>query len=218
MDSNFINLLWLSGFFLALFTVAELLYRFTKINVEYTRKLVHVGTGLLTMLFPLMFTHYVWVVGICIAFFIILSLSLKFGFLPSINAIERKSHGSLSYPIIVILAFIFYHFNKSDFSDDYFYFYIPVLTMALADPAAALLGKRVPFGKYTIGNEQKTLAGSFAFFVVAAAVTFVLLPTNNMLFLVLIPLVATFAEAFSTKGLDNLTIPIVIISILYFYT
>ena len=217
MDSNFINLLWLSGFFLALFTVAELLYRFAKINVEYTRKLVHVGTGLLTMLFPLMFTHYVWVVGICIAFFIILLLSLKFRFLPSINAIERKSHGSLSYPIIVILAFIFYHFKKSDFSDDYFYFYIPVLTMALADPAAALFGKRIPSGKYSIGKEQKTLAGSFAFFVVAAAVTFVLLPTNNMLFLILIPLLAMFAEAFSTKGLDNLSIPIVIISILYFY-
>lgn len=217
MDSNFINSLWLSGLFLGLFTAAELMYRFAKTNVEYTRKLVHVGTGLLTMLFPLMFTHYIWVVGICTAFFIILLLSLKFGFLPSINAIDRKSHGSLSYPIIVILAFIFYHFKKSEIADDYFYFFIPMLTMALADPAAALFGKSVPFGKYIIAKEQKTLAGSFAFFIVAAAVTFVLLPTSSLLFLIIIPLVATLAEAFSIKGLDNLTVPIVVISILYFY-
>lgn len=217
MGDNFINLLWLSGFFLTLFTVAELLYRFAKINAEYTRKFVHIGTGLLTMLFPIMFTHYAWVVGICTLFFIVLSLSIKFGFLPSINAIERKSHGSLSYPIIVILAFIFYYFKKSDLSQDYFYFYIPVLTMALADPAAALFGKKFPIGKYLIGKEQKTLVGSFAFFIVAGLVTFLLLPTNNLLFLILIPLVAALAEAFSTKGLDNLTIPITIISILYFY-
>lgn len=217
MGDNFINLLWLSGFFLTLFTVAELLYHFAKINAEYTRKFVHIGTGLLTMLFPIMFTHYTWVVGICTLFFIVLSLSIKFGFLPSINAIERKSHGSLSYPIIVILAFIFYYFKKSDLSQDYFYFYIPVLTMALADPAAALFGKKFPIGKYLIGKEQKTLVGSFAFFIVAGFVTFLLLPTNNLLFLILIPLVAALAEAFSTKGLDNLTIPITIISILYFY-
>lgn len=218
MGDNFINLLWLSGFFLTLFTVAELLYRFAKINVEYTRKFVHIGTGLLTMLFPLMFTHYAWVVGICVLFFIVLSFSLKFGFLPSINAIERESYGSLSYPIIVILAFVFYHFKKSDFAKDYFHFYIPVLTMALADPAAALFGKKIPLGKYTVGKEEKTLTGAFAFFIVAALVTFLLLPTNNLLFLILIPFTATLAEAFSTKGLDNLTIPITVISILYFYT
>jgi len=217
MDDNFINLLWLSGFFLTLFTAAELLYRFAKINVEYTRKLVHIGTGLLTMLFPIMFSHYIWVVGICASFFILLSFSLKFGFLPSINAIERESYGSLSYPIIVILAFVFYYFKKSGLSQDYFYFYIPVLTMALADPTAAFFGKKVPVGKYTIGKEQKTLAGSSAFFIVAGLVTFLLLPTNNLLFLLLIPFAATLAEAFSTKGMDNLTIPITIISILYFY-
>ncbi len=215
MNSNFINLLLLSGLFIALFAVAELLYRFAKVNAEYTRKIVHIGTGLLTMLFPLMFTGYIWVVGICASFFVLLSISLKFGYLPSINAIQRKSHGSLSYPVVVILAFIFYDFKTQN--HDYFYFYIPILTMAFADPAAALFGKRFPFGKYSIGKEQKTLAGSLAFFVMAFAVNFLLLPTHNLLFLILIPLVATFAEAITNKGLDNLTIPASVIIILDFY-
>lgn len=215
MNDNFIHLLWLSSFFLALFALAELLYRFAKVDAEHTRKLVHIGTGLLTMLFPIMFTHYAWVIGICAAFFSILSLSLRFGFLPSINAIERKSHGSLAYPVVVALAFVFYYFNNT--GQDLYYFYVPVLIMALADPMAALFGKKFPWGKYTIGKEQKTWLGSIAFFITASAVTFFLVPTYDLLALILVPLVATLAEAFSSKGLDNLTIPLAVMGVLYFH-
>ncbi|MDR0802196.1 hypothetical protein [Fluviicola sp.] len=186
-------------------------------NAEYTRKFVHIGTGLLTMFFPVLFTHYTWVIVICGLFFILLSISLQFGFLPSINSVQRKSYGSLAYPAVVILTFVFYYFKTKNFSQNYFYFYIPILTMALADPVAALFGQRFPFGKFSIGKEQKTIVGSIAFFLVALAVNFLLLPTNNVLFLFLIPLAATFAEAFTNKGLDNLTIPVSIIFVLYFY-
>ena len=217
MNDNFIHLLWLSSFYLILFGTAELLYRVAKIHVEYTRKFVHIGTGLLTMLFPLMFTHYGWVIFICAAFFVVLSISLKFGFVPSINAIQRKSHGSLSYPVVVVIAFMFYYFKTKGVSHEYFYFYLPVLTMALADPLAAYFGSKFPRGKYSFGQEQKTLTGSLAFFIVALALSFFLIPNPNLFFLLVIPLVATVTEAITSKGLDNLTIPVSVIAVLYFY-
>ncbi|NJO65767.1 MAG: phosphatidate cytidylyltransferase [Richelia sp. RM2_1_2] len=217
MSENLINLFFLSIAFSVLFVIAELVYHIGKVNAETTRKFVHVGTGLLTISFPLLFTHYIWVVLICSAFLAVLFLSLKFGLLPSINAIPRKSYGTLCYPIIVSLAFIFYYFKKTNLTHDHFFFLIPILTMALADPIAALCGRNFPIGKYKVGEGQKTLVGSFSFFTVAWSVTALLLPHPNLFFLVLIPLVATLAEACSSKGLDNFTIPIAVMIVLAFY-
>lgn len=216
MNENLTHLLLLSGLFLILFTTAELLFRTFKVNAEYTRKLVHVGTGLLTMLFPFMFTHYIWVIGICLLFFIILLISIKFNYLPSIHAIQRKSYGSLAYPVVVILSFMFYHLKTS--TQEFFYFYIPVLVMALADPMAAFIGKLWPWGKYCIGKEQKTLSGSFAFFTISFIVNYLLLPPTQFWYFLLIPFAATITEALSTKGLDNITIPISVMTLLNFYT
>ena len=218
MNENLINLLQLSMYFLLLFGMAELLYRFVKVNVEYTRKFVHIGTGLLTMLFPIMFNHYIWVIFICSTFYVILTISIKLGLLPSINAIKRVSHGSLSYPVIVTLVYVFYYYKTSGSSKEYLYFYIPILTMALADPVAAFIGSKFPAGKFSVGKEQKTISGSSAFFVIACIVSYVFLPMHDWHFVLIISVVATITEAITTKGFDNLTIPIAIAAVLYFYS
>lgn len=217
MDNNIFSILFLSSLFFALFLAAELVHRYTKIRVEYTRKLVHIGTGILTMLFPVMFTHYAWVLGICFIFFVLLSISLKFNLLPSINSIHRNSFGTLSYPIAVSLTFLFYYLKTAGTDTNYYYFYIPIVTMALADPTAAIVGKRFPFVTYHIWDEQKSFSGSLAFFIIALLVNAIFIPDNNLIFLLIIPFIATIAESLTIRGLDNLTIPISIMIILYFF-
>jgi hypothetical protein len=86
---------WLAASFLALFGLAELGYHVFKYQGENTRKFVHIGTGLLTMLFPLVFEEMIWVVLLCLSFLILLLLSQRFHFLKSINDIDRHSHGSI---------------------------------------------------------------------------------------------------------------------------
>lgn len=216
MNANLLHLIWLTLAFLVLFGIAEVLYHKLQISVEYTRKLVHIGTGLLTMLFPIVFTHYVWVIVICAAFLGLLILSLKYNLLLSINNIKRNSYGSVSYPIVVIITFLFYYFRKTNLTTDYYLFYFPILTMALADPAAALVGKLYPFGTFSLGREQKTVSGSLAFFLITLLLSFFLLPTKTTVILMLFSIVATVVEACSGKGLDNLTIPIAIILLLHF--
>jgi len=66
--NDWIILLKLSVLFLLLFTVAEWLYHKAKIKADYTRNLVHTGTGLLTLLFPVYFAHLWQVSIICVAF------------------------------------------------------------------------------------------------------------------------------------------------------
>ena len=254
MNDNLFYTILLTFGFLALFGSAEILYHFFKVKTEYTRKFVHVGTGLITLLFPLLLTHHLWVLFLCSSFAVLLLLSLKFNFLPSINKIERKSVGSLAYPVAVYISFLAFSFSQSfmelknpsqEITPNFnlIYFYLPMLILAISDPMAALLGRKFSkkqfsfFSKnkflslflksnstnnYQITTPCKTIIGSVAFFGSAFLIGIILLFSLNQLsFFVgiglafLVAFCATFSEAFSKKGWDNLTIPATVIVVLF---
>ena len=225
MNTEIKNIILLGGAFLLLFACAELLYRKYKIRAEYTRKMVHVGTGLLTLLFPLLLSNHWSVLFLCGSFLIILLLSLKYKFLPGINAIDRISYGSIAYPIIVFICYLVWEQVEKPLSGDvisYLFFYLPILIMALADPAAALVGKAYPIGIFKWGGEQKSFAGSFAFFCVAFIISILFFINSSSLslltalfFAFILAILAAFTEVISKKGLDNLTIPLTVLMVLY---
>ena len=215
MMTDLIPICKLTVCFLSLFGLSEFLYYVIKVPVELSRKVSHIGTGFLTMLFPLWLHSHWSVLVMCASFFGLLVASKKLGFLQSINGIQRESYGSASYPVIVYLCFLLYtmlHDNHSDLVG-LGWFYLPVLTMALADPAAAFVGSRWPLGKFRIGIDTKSLSGCLAFFSVAFLLAFVWfypfpIPVlQKLAMFTLIALSGTLAEAFSSKGLDNFTIP-----------
>lgn len=211
MSTETLNTLILAVSFLLLFLFAEILYHLFKIKVELTRKLVHTGTGLLTLLFPVMLHNQWLVLLLCSSFAIILILSFRFDVLKSVNAIQRESVGSLAYPVAVYgcyLAFIY-------FDEQRMYFYLPILVLAVCDPVAALTGKKWPWGRYYNGKDYKTLVGSFLFLLSAWLISSALFYFSGIEWSMLqelsagfiIALVSSFAEAFSRKGYDNITIP-----------
>lgn len=218
MKIDFDNIALLTGFFLALFGSAEILYHFFKVQAEYTRKYVHFFTGLLTLFFPVMFSSHWSVMIICIAFLLLLVICLKYKFLKSINAIGRFTLGSVMYPIIIYISFIVYTMHQTPLVDKpYIWFYLPVMIMATADPLAAIIGRKWAVKIYKIGNETKSFLGSTVFFITALVLSLILYnllyPQKNIRFsvitsLFLISLISTITEAFSKNGLDNFTIPI----------
>jgi dolichol kinase len=219
MTKEIINSVLLAGLFLSLFGIAEILYHKLKIKADDTRKIVHIGTGLLTILFPLMLGNHWFVLLLCVSFALILFLSLKFNLLPSINAIDRISYGSLWYPVAVYTCYLAYNY----FHNNLLFFYLPVLTMAICDPVAAFFGKRWPYGKFHIKQDTKTVMGSAAFFFASVILTIVLFYlfssgnfriSNTLLIALLIAAATTVTEALSTKGLDNITIPVCVVLIL----
>jgi dolichol kinase len=201
----------LAGLFLSLFGIAEILYHFFKVKAELTRKLVHIGTGLLTFLFPVMLGNHWFVLILCFVFTILLIISIRVKWFPSIHAIDRDSVGSLAYPVAVYGCYLAYDY----FHQNYIYFYLPILILAICDPLAALFGKRWPYGKYKIGMDNKTLMGSTAFFLSAVILTLVFFffprvekSTLELIFhSIFIAFVAALIEAFSKRGYDNLSIP-----------
>lgn len=200
--------LMLACCFLVLFGIAEALYHFRKVRAEWTRKIVHIGTGLLTLLFPLVLTSHWQVLFLCGSFLVILLASLKYAFLPSINAIDRFSYGSILFPIIVYALFLVFQMAGKGL----IIFYLPILILAICDPLAAFVGKRFPVGKYRVLGCGKSLSGSAAFWAGALLVTAITVfafgdVPAGMQLIVVVPIVASVAEGLGVKGMDNFTIP-----------
>jgi phytol kinase len=209
MSDNLLNTIYLSGAFLLLFGSAELLFWKFKLQAEVTRKYVHIVTGLLTMLFPPLVGDPWLVLLLCGSFLLILMASMKFDLLPSINGVDRKTRGSILYPIVVFACYLMY----TEYGQFIFY-YLPILILAICDPIAALVGKRWPRGKYTTFGQTKTLSGSAGFFIGAfllcAGLIFLLegyLLLETIVTSFVIAFVTTVAEALTHKGYDNFTIP-----------
>lgn len=213
MSEHFLNFILLSMAFLMLFALGEFAYHKMKVAGENTRKFIHAGTGLLTLTFPILFDSALWVFLLCLTFLLILLASKHYNFLKSVNDINRFSFGSILYPIIVVLIFIFSKCQVDTLNCFYFggvsFFYIPILIMALADPCAALVGKNYPIRPYKFRNQTKTLSGSFAFFFVAAFVCCIFIKLDFWWLILLLSFLTTLVEGLSKNGFDNFSIPFV---------
>lgn len=229
MSKDILNTAVLGASFLLLFGLAEFLYHTLKVKAELTRKLVHFGTGMITLLFPILLSNHWYVLFLCASFAVILLSSIKFNMLKSINAIDRKSHGSILYPVAVYgcyLVYNYYRMKTGKSKDDYIYFYLPILTLAICDPIAALVGKKFSYGNFRIGKETKSLSGSFAFFISSLTLTIPIFLfcgkfESDLSHLILISITIAFCsaivEGISGIGTDNLTIPACVLATLILF-
>ncbi|NUM32527.1 MAG: phosphatidate cytidylyltransferase [Bacteroidetes bacterium] len=221
--SDFITFLIISISGLLLFGFTELMYHRFKIDVEITRKTAHIGSGLLSLLFPVYFHSQWWVLLICAMFQLLLVTSINLGFLKSINAVKRKTYGSVVYPIVVYIVFLFWFYlerNPKENDNNYIYFYLPITILAICDPIATFFGKKYPI--YKLKKLSKSIGGSVAFWFTAFSICF-FFTLNSKVFgqfdiiwvSILIATVSTFTELYSKKGFDNLFIPISVIISMY---
>jgi phytol kinase len=132
-----------------------------------------------------------------------------------IYGVHRASVGDLCFPIAVAAVFLVSAADPVTFS-------IPILTMTLADAAAALIGARCGTHRFGGAAKAKTLEGSAAFFAVAVPCTFVPLwcwtgrgMAATLLLSLNVALLATLVEALSSCGLDNLTVPCAVLLFLH---
>lgn len=199
----------LSILFLIVFAIGEVAYRLFKVNAEYTRKWSHIASGILSLSFPYFLQTWQMVGLICLLFTIILTLSSRYRFLPSINSVDRQTFGSFLFPLAVFVSF---------FSSNYFnhsaFFYLSVLILAICDLLAAIIGKRWPIMKIKLNKETKSLGGFFAFVGSALIILLVFINLKLLVFtpiLMFLPLFWAFVELISPKGTDNISIPISVI-------
>jgi phytol kinase len=184
---------------------------------ELVRKLLHMGMGLVTLSFPWVFAS-AWPVVLLAVLAVAGLLLLRLTPLGAVlSAVKRPSFGEVYFPVAVAVLFVLYAAADWRPADHRLVLYlVPVLLLAIADAAAALIG--VGYGRYHYATSDgaKSAEGSVAFYMSAFFCVHVplLLLTGvgrpeTLLIALLLAWLATMFEAVAWRGLDNLALPLV---------
>jgi phytol kinase len=205
------------GIFLLLVGTAHFLYRVLKISSEHSRKFLHVSGGVLALCAPLFFTSHWLVLALCSLAFLLLLFTYLKHWLPAIHQINRKSIGSVIFPIPIYVCFLVAINQNDDLL-----FYLPISFLTISDTIAEWAGKKWGTHSMKFMNDQKTLAGATGFMLSSLFIAIgwgIILKTGfgQMVWLSIVAsLIATATELISTKGLDNLTVPLITLACLLF--
>jgi phytol kinase len=177
---------------------------------EWSRKVVHIGTGPVVLL--------AWALGIsrwvalpaAIAVTVATAINHRFRLLPAVEDVGRHSYGTIAYGAsIALLLALFWPSQPLAVAAG-------VLVMAIGDGLAGLLGPQLKSPRWLLFGQGKSLAGTAAMALGALAVLTLLqqtaliqgLAAPNLPNLMLIAALATALEQLSAFGVDNLSVPL----------
>ncbi len=193
---------------------------------ESSRRAVHVLVGLATAASPLWFESPRGIAVLAAGFLVANAVALGRGWLPSVHAVDRRSWGTVTFPLalLVALALCWGPLGRHVVA-----LQAAFAGLALADPAASWVGTRLRRpGRYQAGGAPKSVAGSLAFAVVAFVVTCLVLHLGTEAggaagggaagggaavvgAGVAVAALATVAEALGRSGWDNLWVVLAVI-------
>lgn len=187
---------------------AEGLNRLTDTHGEFTRKIVHIGSGNVVLLAWWLQIPTTIGIGAAIVAGIIALLSYSVPILPSLNSVGRKSLGTFFYAVSFGVLFACFWTKYPEFT------VIGILIMAWGDGLAAVIGQRFGQHPYQIFGGKKSLEGSLTMFLVSFLMAGLILtstqgnPLSSWGIALVVAMVATGLESFSWLGIDNLLVPL----------
>ena len=178
---------------------------------EVNRKLVHVGTGVLVLFSPVLFTSAVPLIWMAVLFVLVNTWGVATHRLTGMHDPSRQSYGTIFYPLafLVLVALCWSNCRAV--------FLAAMAVLAFGDAAAALVGENLKtVHGYRFWRDGKSLEGSLAMAGVSLLAVFGVLAwreaalpwTQALLLAGLTALFTTALEAFSSRGSDNLTTPL----------
>lgn len=214
----FISLVYIFG----LIGLAEFLRRRRGYGSGFTRKVIHIGVGMLAWALPFLFNEPWLFIVACVGFMIINLLDWRFGFFAAMSSSSRSNLGTVYFPLAAaVVAYVYWD-------------YPPIMVAALmpltwGDGLAPVIGKL--FGKHTyeIQGTTRSLEGTAGFFFAALLATWLALwimpgspaltPAEAFLPALIVSLATAVVEAVTIWGLDNLTVTataMIILTLWYF--
>jgi phytol kinase len=176
---------------------------------DFTRKVIHIGVGMMSWGLHFLFDIPWFFIAACAAFMVINFLDWRYGFLAAMASGDQANLGTVYFPLAAaVVAYLFWQQP-------------PLMVAALmpltwGDGLAAVVGRAYGRHAYVIDGSRRTLEGSAAFFAFSFLFTWLALwlksgpPDISALTAVWPALVVTLAttvvEAVSGRGLDNLTV------------
>ena len=205
--NNIIGLIVASIYILVIFLTSKL---FEKKGKEVTRKYIHIMLSNIWFISMAFFDNYIIAAILPMLFVIINSLSYKFNLIKIMEREDKKEGiGTVYYAIsLTVLSLVTFYINKPILA-------LPgILIMGYGDGLAAVIGQKVKSKSFNILGSTKSIAGSATMFIVSLIISILIFSFIGIEYLILkaflIAIIATILEAISVKGLDNITVPLII--------
>jgi len=207
--NHWIGLLISVIYIFGLIGMAEGLQRWRGLSSDFTRKVIHIGVGMLAWALPVLFDEPWLFILACLGFMILNLLDWRYGFFAAMSSSSRSNLGTVYFPLAAaIVAYLFWE-------------YPPIMVAALmpltwGDGLAPVIGKLYGRHSYHVHSSRRTVEGSIGFFVAAFLATWLALwvvpgmpelsAAEALLPALTVSFLTTLVEAVSIWGLDNLTI------------
>lgn len=221
MDNQLIFTILFIIAFLGLIAVCEILHTKFQMNAEYTRKLAHVASCLISLVFVDVFDSHGYVLFLALFFGLVLFLAKQKRMFRSIDPVSRSSAGSYTLPLAIYLCFISYLYIGNSIL-----FTLPILITGISDTLAGISGGlfKINPGPVRIGKRilGKTWLGSGLFLISSFSISMIVLqnagyPFGGIIaFSLITALLTAITELVTPKGLDNLTVPLSAVLVLIF--
>ena len=195
----------LSSLFIAGVVGIEFLRRKYQYSPEITRRIVHIFSGLCTILDYLLLPG-IWFVVLITTSMVGIYLSQRRGWLTSVHNVKKRTFGEVFLPIGSLAT---YAISLDGFGNSRIIYFIPaLLIMTFADAAAGITSDLLKL-------QRKSRRGSAVFFLVTFAILASFQEVALTAFFLAVTL--TLVERWSKFGSDNLTIPVAAALLLRFF-
>ena len=177
---------------------------------EWSRKVVHIGTGAVVLLAWVFAIPRDFAFGAAALVTVGTALNHRFRLLPAVEDVGRQSYGTIAYGAsITILLALFWPQQPLPVAAG-------VLVMACGDGLAGLVGPQINSPRWRLFGQTKSLAGTAAMALTSWLVLALLIgvaqatgaSAPNLVAAAVIAMAATGLEQLSGFGLDNLSVPL----------
>jgi phytol kinase len=215
--TNTLGLIICFAYVFSIIGLAEGLRRWRGYGSSFTRKVIHIGVGMMSWFLPFLFTNPWPFVLACVAFMVINLLDWRYGFFSAMQSSNRSNLGTVYFPLAAaVVAIVFW--------DQPPLMVAALMPLTWGDGLAPVVGAAYGRRFYRIHTSTRTLEGSAGFFIAGFIFTWLALwvmpgspeisPMTALLPALIIMGVTTVIEAVSIWGLDNLTVTAAAILIL----
>ena len=161
--NNWLGLLVCTAYIFGIIGFAELLRRWRGYSSGFTRKVVHVGVGMVSWGLHFLFDNPWFFIAAAALFTVITYLDWRFHFFAAMASSDPSNLGTVYFPIAAaVVAFLFWDRP-------------PLMVAALmpltwGDGMAPVIGRLYGRRQYRVHTSIRTIEGSLAFFVAGLSV------------------------------------------------
>ena len=197
-------------FAFGLLAITTFVQRWRHYPQEFTRKIVHIGAGMWIFGILALFENWYWGIVPTATFIVFNYISYKFKLIKAMD-LDDDTPGTVYFAFsITLLLAVFWSREQAWIA------VVGVMAMTWGDAFASIIGRGWGKHRYFVARHQRSFEGSaamFGFSCVAILLVLSLFQTGLdalqiVSFSVFVSLVATFVEAISLRGLDNIFVPL----------